>query len=261
MWKPVNPPYEGNEPFVFVSYCRKDAERVYPLIALLEENDFRVWYDQGIDPGSEWPEVIANHLDQCSVFLAFISQASQESHNCRKEFNFAVQENKPSVCVILEKVALTPVMKMQMASIQAIDYEQCASKWELLDRLMKMEAFRPCQDDGATVLIPKTIKEYYLNRKLTGEKVQIRHSEFKVGRNMACDYRIEDNRTVSKIHAIFDLPSSSDGSCTVLDNHSTNKVYVNDELVKEGEKYPLQNGDLIEIGSEKFILEIVEVGG
>lgn len=261
MWTPVNPPYEGEEPYVFVSYCRKDAERVYPLISLMEENGYRVWYDRGIDPGTEWPEVIANHLDQCHVFVAFISQAALESHNCRKEFNFAVQENKASVCVLLENVALTPVMKMQMASIQAISYENCASKWEFLDKLMKIPELKPCQEDEATVLIPKVIREYYLKRKLTGEKVAIKHSEFKVGRNAACEYRIEDNRTVSKIHAIFDLPSDAQGSCTVFDNHSTNKVYVNDELVKEGEKYPLSDGDLIEIGSEKFILEIVELGG
>ena len=54
--------YEGDDSYIFVSYCHKDKERVYPVISELYSRGCRIWYDDGIDPGTEWPEVIAQHL-------------------------------------------------------------------------------------------------------------------------------------------------------------------------------------------------------
>lgn len=252
----MNAPYEGNEPYIFISYCHADKEQVYPLIRLMEENGYHVWYDQGINPGTDWPEVIADHLDRCRIFLAFISNASQESHNCRKEFNFAVMENKPSLCVLLEEVVFTPVMKMQMASIQAIRYDQCKSKWECLNKIMDMPDINLCREDEETVYVPREIvREFYLNRRKNSERIKLDKEEYKIGRNAACDYVISDNRTVSKVHAIFTVEG---GNCYVTDNYSTNKIYVNDVKIQEGEPHLLADRDLIEVGSEKFILEITE---
>lgn len=93
MSKDLAHPYEGDQPYLFVSYCHKDKESVLPVLRFLQDEGIRIWYDTGIDPGTEWPEVIADHLDQSSVFLAFISPNSLESHNCRKEFNFAMMKN------------------------------------------------------------------------------------------------------------------------------------------------------------------------
>ena len=49
-------PYEGDKEFIFISYSHKDNALVFPVIEKLAENGFRVWYDEGIDPGSEWPD-------------------------------------------------------------------------------------------------------------------------------------------------------------------------------------------------------------
>ena len=57
--------YEGNEPYVFVSYSHKDSDRVQPLIQELKERGFRIWYDAEIEAGSEWPEYIARRLLNC----------------------------------------------------------------------------------------------------------------------------------------------------------------------------------------------------
>ena len=57
-------PYEGNEPYVFISYSHQDIERVMPILRRLNAEGFRIWYDDGIDPGTEWPESIAAQLPQ-----------------------------------------------------------------------------------------------------------------------------------------------------------------------------------------------------
>ena len=55
-------PYSGTEGFIFISYSHRDSVQAMEIIARLMENGFRVWYDEGIDPGSEWDENIAEHI-------------------------------------------------------------------------------------------------------------------------------------------------------------------------------------------------------
>ena len=47
-------PYEGDEPYLFLSYSHKDSEKAGKIIRVLKKNGFRVWYDEGITPGAEW---------------------------------------------------------------------------------------------------------------------------------------------------------------------------------------------------------------
>lgn len=75
--------YMGEEPYIFVSYSHKDSERVWPIIARLQADRFRVWYDDGINPGTEWDSNIASHIKNCSFFLVFISENYLASENCK----------------------------------------------------------------------------------------------------------------------------------------------------------------------------------
>lgn len=252
MSKDLDRPYEGEQPYLFVSYCHKDGGSVLPALRFLQDKGVRLWYDTGIDPGTEWPEVIADHLDQGSVFLAFISSNSLESHNCRKEFNFAMMKNMPALIVVLEPVQLTPVMKLQMASLQAIYSYECQPE-EFREKLLKMPALAFCRDEGAQ---GEAARRFYLRRKQTGERVQIEHSGFKVGRRPdMCDFAVDGNRTVSKVHAVFDL--TQDG-CSVRDHASLNHTYVNNQELAGGVSRPLSAGDLVEMGSERFVVEVDE---
>jgi hypothetical protein len=92
-------PYEGENPYIFVSYCHKDSRYVYPIIEHLAREGFRIWYDEGISPGSEWNEVIANHMSRAKLCLAFISENATASHNCRREINYALLKNKPLLSI------------------------------------------------------------------------------------------------------------------------------------------------------------------
>ena len=245
-------PYEGDRPYLFVSYCHKDEDVVLPVLRFLQEEGVRLWYDTGIAPGTEWPEVIANHLDRSSVFLAFLSSKSQESHNCRKEFNFALMKNMPSLSVILEPIQFTPVMKLQMSSVQAIYYYEYEED-EFQEKLLKMPALAICRD------VVKTQKQFYLRRLSTSERVLISHSAFKIGRKKdLCDFAVEGNKTVSRVHAVFGI---TDGIFSVRDEASLNRTYINDSELLRDETRSLKAGDLVEMGSEQFVVEIEEIGG
>lgn len=95
-------PYEGVEPYIFVSYAHCNANEVLPIIKALHERKYRVWYDEGIAPGSEWPENIARHLNRASIVLIFVSKASLLSQNCENELRVAAASGKQMIAIYLD---------------------------------------------------------------------------------------------------------------------------------------------------------------
>jgi hypothetical protein len=68
--------YKGSDPYIFVSYAHRDAEIVYPELKTLQDHGYRVWYDEGIDPGNEWPREIASAIKQCACCKWALSRPS-----------------------------------------------------------------------------------------------------------------------------------------------------------------------------------------
>ncbi len=117
-------PYDGEEPFIFISYAHQDREMVFPILSHLDGQGFRIWYDEGVDPGTEWPEEIAAHLLACTVFMLFTTPDSMRSSNVRREINMAVKHEKRLLNVMLMKTELTAGMDMQLSLIQYLTYSQ-----------------------------------------------------------------------------------------------------------------------------------------
>ena len=112
--------YEGPEKYIFISYAHKDSDRVLRILEKMTEAGYRIWYDDGIAPGSEWPEDIAAHLDGCAVFLAFVSNNSIASANCRREVTFALSRQKDFLGIVLEPTQMSLGMEMQLSAQQCI---------------------------------------------------------------------------------------------------------------------------------------------
>ena len=115
-------PYEGKENYIFVSYSHMDSDKVMPVIRRWLEDGYRVWYDDGISPGTEWPEVIAQHLNDCELFVAFLSNSYMDSFNCKREIDFAVRKRKNFLTVFLEETELSLGVEMQISTVQSVDY-------------------------------------------------------------------------------------------------------------------------------------------
>ena len=104
------PAYEGKGNFIFVSYSHKDSGTVYPFITDLFEKKYRVWYDEGIAPGSEWPYNIEVHLKSCSTVLVFVSENSLASRNCDNEAVNALDNKKKIIQYSLDG-SIHPLLK------------------------------------------------------------------------------------------------------------------------------------------------------
>ncbi len=113
-------PYKGEEAFIFVSYAHKDMEVVFNDLSLLHKKGYRIWYDEGIDPGNEWPDEIANALNASQCFLVFISNNSVKSKNVQNEINFAINRQKPFFAIYIENVDLPLGLELRMGNTQAI---------------------------------------------------------------------------------------------------------------------------------------------
>ena len=99
-------PYQGSEPYIFLSYSHRDAEPASEVIRHLNGDGFRVWYDEGLVPGKEWDENIARAIMGCSFFVALMSENYLGSTNCRDELNFARDKKLPLLLIYLEDVQL-----------------------------------------------------------------------------------------------------------------------------------------------------------
>ncbi len=107
------PAYEGKGNFIFVSYSHKDSGTVYPFITDLFEKKYRVWYDEGIAPGSEWPYNIEVHLRSCSTVLVFVSENSLASRNCDNEVVNALDNKKKIIQYSLDG-SIHPLLKEEI---------------------------------------------------------------------------------------------------------------------------------------------------
>lgn len=99
-------PYEGARPFFFVSYAHKQSDAVVDTIRILHDKGWRLWYDEGIPAGSDWPSNIAQHMQNCERVLFFLSDRAMESPNCFSEIRTAARRNKPILVIRLEDVPL-----------------------------------------------------------------------------------------------------------------------------------------------------------
>ncbi len=95
-------PYEGTRPFLFISYAHLQSEEVVSTIRILHERDWRLWYDEGIPAGSDWPANIARHMQDCERVIFFLSARAMESPNCYSEMRTACRMKKPVLVVWLE---------------------------------------------------------------------------------------------------------------------------------------------------------------
>lgn len=114
------PAYRGSEPYIFVSYAHVDSASVFTEIKGFNENGYNVWYDEGISPGNEWTDEIAEALEKCGMFVVFFTPASAGSPNVQNEINYAIGEKKPFLAIHLQETILRAGVKLQIGTKQAI---------------------------------------------------------------------------------------------------------------------------------------------
>ena len=101
------------------------------------------------------------------------------------------------------------------------------------------------QDEG-TVLLQQPRIVARLHRKRTGERIEIQGNEFHIGKDVAADYSIRDNKAVSRHHAVMYCNGSE---YSLRDENSTN---LNGRMLEPGRMEVVRDGDIIRLADEEF---------
>ena len=159
--------YEGSRPYIFISYAHANAPAVMQVVEELSARGYRVWYDDGIEVGSEWPEYIASHLAGASLMMAFVSNAYMRSDNCRKEMHYAITKKIPLINIFLEETTLTPGMEMQIGNLFAL------MKYSMSDSVFDERLFSAPQLSDALLDVEMLPSEPAPARKKERERVPV----------------------------------------------------------------------------------------
>lgn len=141
-------PYEGNEPYIFVSYSHADSEKVFPILEYLEQCGFRIWYDGGIEWGEIWPKSIEEHLAGCEVCLAFHTEYSVKSRECKMELAYAADKCRCKLLsVYLDDVKLEGWLEMRTDYFQAAFAFEYENIGKFLSVLKGKKLLAACRED------------------------------------------------------------------------------------------------------------------
>ena len=99
-------PYEGKRSYLFISYSHRQSDAVIDTIRLLHERRWRIWYDEGIPAGSDWPKNIESHMRGSAAVLFFLSRSALDSPNCFSEIKTALEQRKSVLVLPLEKAEI-----------------------------------------------------------------------------------------------------------------------------------------------------------
>ena len=121
-------PYEGNRPFLFISYAHLQSEEVVSTIRILHDAGWRLWYDEGIPAGSDWPSNIAEHMQNCEAVLFFLSERALASPNCFSEIRTADRLGKPILVIELDEAEPTGEWKELLENRRTLPGTDSAEK-------------------------------------------------------------------------------------------------------------------------------------
>ena len=115
------PSYKGAEPYVFVSYSHKDSEEVLKDISWMIGKGYRVWYDEGIEFGQDFPTELALAIKKCNQFIVYLSPNSIESKYVNREINYAITLDLNIYPIFLIKMDLSERLDFLLSTLQRLN--------------------------------------------------------------------------------------------------------------------------------------------
>ena len=136
--------------YIFVSYSHRNTDIVIPIIRRMQADGYAVWFDEGIDPGTEWDQFIAEKIENCTFFLSAMSKDYLQSTNCCDETYYAREFNKNRVLVYLEPVSLPPGMHMRLGRLQSIHKYKYHNETQFYEKLYSTYGIDACKKDQSS---------------------------------------------------------------------------------------------------------------
>ena len=164
--------YEGEEPYIFISYSHADIPKVRTIMKRIEQEKFRFWYDDTMEIGEDFRTELQTKIEGCHAFLLFVSPASMQSKYCGMEIITAFKNNKKIYPVYLDDNTEIPgALKMILENLQHVKSMSLAKDTRYLDKLISSlptETMRSlaidngvltrCKDGSSSLSIPSDVR-------------------------------------------------------------------------------------------------------
>ena len=170
--------YEGDEPYIFISYAHDDAERVYPIVKELYESGWDLWYDEGIKTTERYLPVIADNLRRGAVVVLMLTNRCLERpFVINYELAYARKLAIPVVPVLLEELSPPPWMRETADSL----LETAIARESLLERL----GTAGLPNRGTRAAVPPAVRQnviydVILPPELPGFKIAVQGDEVSI---------------------------------------------------------------------------------
>lgn len=191
---------------IFISYSRRDSEKVNSVVSYLESKGFSIWIDKhGIESGDVYTSNLTSAIEQCKVLLFFSSEASNASKWTQREVHTADESDKRIIPIKLDKTVYNSSIKIILDSFDYVDLTDSNQETAMLNRL-----------------VHSLSKECPISNNENGKSF-----------DSSSDCSVESNKMYLKI--------KTDEDCTVLiDEEEIGKAYAN-KLTK----FPLAKGEYL----------------
>jgi hypothetical protein len=113
-------PYEGDRPYIFVSYARDEKDLMLFYIRDLAHLGFAVWWDEAIPGGAEWSVYLEHKIAEAKFLMVFLSLRSASSVHVAQEISVAELSGKPILSIRLDGTDLPERLSANISKYQML---------------------------------------------------------------------------------------------------------------------------------------------
>ncbi len=160
--------YVGNEPYLFISYSHRDTEKVYPLLDMLHDKKYRIWYDESCETGNDFRDELRAKIEGCDAVVLFVSESSMNSPFCGMEVIVARENHKRIFPIYLDDAPVPPAFSILLGTTHHGTLNDIPKLMKVLirdlpastmDRLtMNDDKLLKCEDNGNEITVNEGIR-------------------------------------------------------------------------------------------------------
>ena len=133
---------------VFISYSRKDSERVNQFVDIFVNEGYSVWIDKdGIESGDQFKLIIVKAIEESKMVLFFSSEASNASTWTAKEIGIANARSKPIIPIKLDNSNYNRQVEFDLINNDFVDFSDGRANEAAMKKLLKSIA-RKCRKES-----------------------------------------------------------------------------------------------------------------
>ena len=144
-----------NDNYIFFSYSHMNADESEAVIDCLRRTGHSVWYDDGVDPGVSWDDYIAERIENCRCFVAYVTEAYTGSANCIDEISYARDKGKEIVLIHVADAEFPRGLQMRLSGAEHFRISDYTNSSSFYKALFDIEGISACRTGNAVPNVPK----------------------------------------------------------------------------------------------------------